>query len=114
MAGTENEKALNTSNPIGEEVMVEVAMPKSFKIKMVEASQLWNYKIWSGVFSLFTNILVGFFVAACTNTEPAKQNLLWWITGIFGFLTLGALVMTLIMNSQMKTQETIINLKASK
>ena len=47
-----NEKAINTSNPIGEEVMVEVAMPKSFKIKMVEASKLTDFKIWSAIFSV--------------------------------------------------------------
>ena len=29
-----NEKAMNTSNPLGEEVRIEVAMPKSFKIKI--------------------------------------------------------------------------------
>lgn len=114
MAEESNEKAMNTSNPIGEEVLVEVAMPKSFKIKMVEASELTNYKIWSGIFSLCTNIFVGFLVAACTNEEPKTQNLLWWVTGIFGAFSLASLGMAIWMNSKMGTQETKINMKASR
>ena len=67
MGESVNEKAINTSNPIGDEVMVEVAMPKSFKIKMVEASKLTDFKIWGAIFSLLTNIFVGFLVASITN-----------------------------------------------
>ena len=109
-----NEKAMNTSNPIGDEVIVEVAMPKSFKIKMVEASKLEDLKIWGGIFLLLTNVFVGFFVAACTNEEPIKQSLLWWITGVFGVFTVGAFIMTVWKNHQMETQETRINMKAAR
>ncbi len=109
-----NEKAMNTSNPLGEEVRIEVAMPKSFKIKMVEASKLNDLKIWSAILSLLTNVLVGFFVAAVTNTISEKQSLLWWITGVFGFFAVGALLMTIRTNNQMETQETKINMKVSK
>ena len=109
-----NEKAMNTSNPIGDEVIVEVAMPKSFKIKMVEASKLEDLKIWGGIFSLLTNVFVGFFVAACTNEEPIKQSLLWWITGVFGVFTVGAFIMTVWKNHQMETQETRISMKAAR
>lgn len=67
MAETTNEKAVMTPNPLSEEVLVEVAMPKSFKIKMVEASKLNDFKIWSAIFSLLTNVLVGFF--CCSSYE---------------------------------------------
>lgn len=109
-----NEKALNTSNPIGDEVMVEVAMPKSFKIKMVEASKLTEFKVMSIVTSLFANVFVGFFVSAITNNISEKQSLLNWITGVFGMFTLIALVITIWVNSKMKSQETKINFKATR
>ena len=114
MAEGVNEKAITTSNPLGEEMLVEVAMPKSFKIKMVEASKLTDLKIWSAIFSLLTNIFVGFFVASITNGVQEQQCLLGWITGIFGGLALGALGMTVWTNNKMETQETKINLKASR
>ena len=114
MAETTNEKAVMTPNPLSEEVLVEVAMPKSFKIKMVEVSKLNDFKIWSAIFSLLTNVLVGFFVAAVTNTILERQSLLWWITLVFSLLAIGALVMTIRTNNQMETQETKINMKVSK
>lgn len=114
MAEGVNEKAITTSNPLGEEMLVEVAMPKSFKIKMVEASKLTDFKIWSAIFSLLTNIFVGFFVASITNSVQEQQCLLWWITVVFAGLALGALGMTAWTNNKMETQETKINLKASR
>lgn len=114
MGESVNEKAINTSNPIGDEVMVEVAMPKSFKIKMVEASKLTDFKIWGAIFSLLTNIFVGFLVASITNDIEAKQCLLWWITGIFALLVVGALAMTIMTNNKLETQETKINLRTSR
>ena len=109
-----NDKATMSSNPLGEEMLVEVAMPKSFKIKMVEASKLTDFKIWGVIMSILANIFVGFLVASITNTIPEKQSLLWWITGVFGFLTAGALGMTCWVNHKMETQETTINMRASK
>lgn len=114
MAGAENEKALNTSNPIGEEVLVEVAMPKSFKIKMVEASKLTEFKVWGIISTLLSNVFVGFLVAAITNTIQEKQSLLGWITVVFAIMTLGSIGMTIWANSKMESQETKINLKATR
>ena len=109
-----NNKATISANPLGEEMVVEVAMPKSFKIKMVEASKLTDFKIWSIITSVLANIFIGFLVASITNSVEEKQGLLWWISGVFCFLTIGALIMTIWMNNKMETQETKINMKASK
>lgn len=109
-----NEKANNISNPIGDEVMVEVAMPKSFKIKMVEASKLTEFKVWGLISSILSNIFVGFLVTAITNTIREKQLLLWGITGVFALMTIGAIGMTIWANSKMESQETKINLKATR
>lgn len=111
---TTNNKAEETANPLGEEVAVEVAMPKTFKIKMVEASNLTDFKIWGVISSLMANLLVGFFVAAITNTVPERQSLLCWVTSIFGLIVIGSIAMTWRANSKMSTQETIINMKASR
>lgn len=109
-----NEKAINTANPIGDEVVVEVAIPKLFKIRMVEASKFVDFKIWSAITAVLSNIFVGFLVAAITNNVAEKQTLLWCVSGLFCIMMLGALSMTIWMDSKMKTQETIINLKATR
>ena len=114
MSEVVNEKANNISNPIGDEVMVEVAMPKSFKIKMVEASKLTEFKVWGLISSIISNIFMGFLVSAITNTNQGSQSLLNWITGVFALMTLGSIGMTIWANSKMETQETKIYMKAAK
>ena len=50
-------------NPIGDELAVEVSIPKKIEIKMVDASSLSDYEVWVFIASLLCNFLVGFGVA---------------------------------------------------
>lgn len=89
---TQNPKDL-VQNPIGDELQVEVSIPKKIEIKMVEASSLSDYEVWIFIASIVCNFLVGFVVATITNNNPS-------IIGIFlavDFLFLVLLIVSLYM-----------------
>lgn len=61
------DKELNTreseSNPIGNQLSVNVSIPKQIKIELVDASTLSDLEVWSFIASLLSNFVVGFVVA---------------------------------------------------
>ena len=57
----QNPKASNESNPIGEELMVEVSIPEKIEIKMVDASSLNDFELWSLLASIFLQLFCRFF-----------------------------------------------------
>lgn len=59
-------------NPIGDELAVEVSIPKKIEIKMVDASSLGDYEVWVFIASLICNFLVGFVVATFSAGESSQ------------------------------------------
>lgn len=101
------------ANPMGRDLQVELSMPEKFEIKMVNASALNDYEIWSFISSFMLNFLVGFGIAAITynketyagNVVPSSQfaqNLLWIITVIFLFFSIASICYTLRKRHSMK------------
>ena len=73
-------------NPIGEELRVEVTIPKKIEIKMVDASSLNDYEVWIFIASIVCNFLVGFIVA--TITASGDNTIGLFVAGdvLFGIL----------------------------
>ena len=90
----QNQKAEIETNPIGSELEIEVSIPEKFEIKMVDASSLNDYELWGAITSVICNFLVGFLVAAISNTVTERSIVLWCITGIFSVFLIFAGYMT--------------------
>lgn len=102
----------NESNPLASNMRVNLSLPDSFDIEMVEASQLSNYELWSVVSSIMINLVVGFAVAAVTNTEPKRCALLWGVTAIFTVLFLGAIFLTVHFRRKLKKNTQVVKMVA--
>lgn len=110
----QNQKAEIETNPIGSELEVEVSIPEKFEIKMVDASSLNDYELWGAITSVICNFLVGFLVAAISNTETERCGILWCITGIFiAFLTF-SIWMTYKKRKQMTIKKKTIKMGVTK
>lgn len=104
-----NIKAQEQTNPLGNELMVEVSIPNTIKISMVNCSELNDYKIWSGISAFLSNVVVGLFVAAITS--DTSNSLLWINTSIFFVLLIVAIIMTMGKSKLMKNSQKIIKMK---
>ena len=108
-----NIQLTNESNPIATSVQVRLSMPDSFDIEMVEASRLREYEIWAFVASLMINFMVGFTVAAATNTVQERMILLWAISVIFFLFSLGSIIMMLKYRRKISQAKQTIKMVAS-
>lgn len=106
----QNPKASNESNPIGEELMVEVSIPEKIEIKMVDASSLNDFELWSLLASIFCNFFVGFLVASISNTEEKRVGLYWSITGIFLAFSIFSIIMMVIRRKKMRVKTKCLQL----
>lgn len=110
----QNPKASNESNPIGEELMVEVSIPEKIEIKMVDASSLNDFELWSLLASIFCNFFVGFLVAAISNTEEKRVCLYWSVTGIFLAFSIFFIIMMVIKRKKMSIKTKCLQLGVNK
>ncbi|WP_422450691.1 hypothetical protein [Endozoicomonas sp. ALB091] len=53
----------NSSNPLASASNITVTVPESVGVKLVDASTLGDYEIWSLLTSILSSAVVGFFVA---------------------------------------------------
>lgn len=75
-------------NPIGDELHVEVTIPKKIEIKMVNASSLEDYEVWFFITSIVYNFLVGFIVATITSDDSAIRRVFVSIDALLFILLL--------------------------
>lgn len=92
---TNEAQMMNESNPLASNLHVRLSMPDAIDIEIVEASRLKEYELWAGFASFMLNFLVGFVVAAATNSVPERAALLWTISGIFVALFVITLLLAL-------------------
>lgn len=100
-------------NPIGNEVSVEVSIPKKFAIRMVDVSSLNDYEIWVFIASLICNFLVGFIVATVSADVTVRGAYIAFDI-LCGILFLGAVVMAIIKRKKMSIEKKTINLSLKK
>ena len=101
------------SNPIGNELDVEVSIPKKIEIKMVDASYLNDYEIWVFIASLICNFLVGFVVATFTAVNDALGAFVAFdVLCLFFFIT--AVIMAIRKRNKMSIEKKTINLGLKK
>ena len=110
----QNPKAGSSSNPIGEEFMVEVSIPEKIEIKMVDATSLNDYELWSVLTSVFCNFFIGFLVASISNTVEDKKLLYWIVTIIFFVFSIVFFFMTYKKRQSMNIRTKSVQLGVSK
>lgn len=77
-----------SENPAGDAFNVTVSIPESIKIKMVDASALYDYEVWVLIASILSSALVGFLVAylQAVDSNSPSQTYAGWVTVVFGLL----------------------------
>ncbi len=86
-----------TSNPFASPANVLISVPESVEIRLVDASVLADYEIWSLAATVSVNFLTGFVVAYCQTKQddPAKAILFACaifsliISGLMGYMAFG-------------------------
>lgn len=109
-----NVKAQDSSNPLGEELIVDVSIPKQIKISMVDASVLDDYKALSYITGFSSNVFSGFVVALCTNSNSELTKILWAIVIVFFLITLYLGYLTYQKSKIMSDNQKIVTMKATK
>ena len=109
----ENPKDIE-QNPIGNELQVEVSIPKKFEVKMVDASSLGDYELWVFIASLLCNFLVGFIVSYISNTIEDRDPLYLSITIMLSVLFLISIKMVCVKRKKMTIEKKIIRMGLSK
>jgi len=62
-------------NPFAQSANVTITVPETVEIRLVDASALADYEIWSIFTSIFSSAVVGFVVAYFQATVTAEQHL---------------------------------------
>lgn len=76
------------SNPIGQQLNVNVSVPKKIQIELVDASTLSDLEIWIFIASLLSNFVVGFVVAAIQTTSDSSIQNIYILVAILFFVLL--------------------------
>ena len=75
-----------SSNPLGNELDITLQIPQNIEIQMVNAAEMTDYQVWSGIAAFLSNAVVGFFVSTITNNISSLDVFLWVIVGVFFIL----------------------------
>lgn len=113
MSNSINNTIANESNPLASNLKVRLSVPASIDIEIVEATHLKEYEIWAVVSSLMLNLLVGFVVAATTNTVKERTVLLWAISAIFFLLLIGAVIIMIVYRKKISRDKQTVRMVAS-
>ena len=101
-------------NPIGDELRVEVTIPKKIEIKMVDASSLNDYEVWIFIASIVCNFLVGFVVATVTSSAPNIRGVFIAVDILFFILFIVAIVMVILKRKGMSIETSTIPLSVKR
>ena len=69
--------APSAPNPFARAANITVSVPESVEIRLVDASALSDYEVWSLTTSILSSAVIGFFVAFCQAATGTGQSLLW-------------------------------------
>ena len=67
-----------TANPLASKLKVNVSIPKTINIRLVDASTLGDYEVWFFISSILGSGFIGFIIAFLQNTAQAS----------FGYMTI--------------------------
>ena len=81
-----------SANPFAHSANVTISVPESVEVKLVDASVLADYEIWSLVTSILSSAVVGFLVAYLQSEQEYKEVFLV-VACVFGALGLIAAIM---------------------
>ncbi len=93
---------------------ISLSLPATIEIRMVDASILSDYEIWSFCSSGLLSFLVGFVVAWTQEKEPHASKILGCVCVIFGLFFIACLVMSLVKRHTMRKKERTVRLKTSR
>ncbi|MDE1211741.1 hypothetical protein [Vibrio aestuarianus] len=74
-----------SSNPLASASNITVTVPESVAVKLVDASALGDYEIWSLLTSILSSAVVGF-VVAFLQADSSQKSLYGSVTGVFALL----------------------------
>lgn len=111
--GKENEKDA-LSNPLGDDLLINVTIPKELKIEMVEASCLSDYQDYTLLTSVTSNAVVGFAVAAFTQEDQDLRRILWMVAGTFAVIMGYFIWMTIKKQKKMRGLTKSVKMRAEK
>lgn len=101
-------------NPIGDELHVEVSIPKKIEIKMVDASSLSDYEVWIFIASIVCNFLVGFIVATINTDDSKIMHIFIFVDILFIVLLVVAFIMVIIKRKGMSIETSTIPLSVKR
>jgi hypothetical protein len=88
--GDKKAEAPSSDNPLASSLHITVSVPEEIEVKMVDASVLSDYEIWTWISSFVANFAVGFLVAYYQDPNP----ILMWNCIAFGVLLTAAIIVT--------------------
>lgn len=74
-----------TSNPFAQSSNITVSVPESVEVRLVDASALSDYEVWSLVTSILASAVVGFLVAFF-QADAATKHLYGAVVVVFAIL----------------------------
>lgn len=114
MGTEENNKKNLESNPIGQNLNVNVSIPKQIKIDLVDASTLSDLEIWIFIASVMSNFVVGFAVAWAQTPETSNLLSVYkMVTLIFAALLLFSFLMVYVKYKKLSKEKNSFNLEVT-
>ncbi|HIF9499395.1 TPA: hypothetical protein ACX6SJ_003919 [Photobacterium damselae] len=89
-----------TSNPLASASNITVTVPESVAVKLVDASALGDYEIWSLLTSILSSAVVGF-VVAFLQADSSQKGLYGSVTGIFALLMIICAIMVIVKRNRL-------------
>ncbi|EJG2373315.1 hypothetical protein HJ033_23085 [Vibrio parahaemolyticus] len=84
-----------SSNPLASASNITVTVPESVAVKLVDASALGDYEIWSLLTSILSSAVVGF-VVAFLQADSSQKSLYGSVTGVFALLMIICAIMVIV------------------
>jgi len=82
----------SSSNPFAQSSNITVSVPESVDVRLVDASVLADYEIWSLLTSILGSAVIGFLVAFL-QADVVNKHLYGAVTGVFAILLVLAAAM---------------------
>ncbi len=97
-------------NPLSKFLNISVSLPETIETRMVDASLLNDFKVWSFIASFLASAVIGFLVAYLQNNQ---NNSYLIMTLILAILFVISFSMTLTKNHKMKKKTKVVKFRAS-
>ena len=91
----------SVTNPLADQFNVVVSIPQAVKIKLVDASLLNDFEIWTYISTILMNFSTGFWVAFVQCDKTDLEKILLWISICFTILFTACLIIAIIKRIKM-------------